>query len=76
MATRAYKRDDNKMTTTDERQLNRSEAYDKTVDHIRLRVPSGWKERMAAYVFDNGDKYKSVNDMLVKLIRQELGIED
>ena len=61
---------------TDGRQLDRSKEYDKTVEHVRLRVPAGWKDRMAAHVFENGDKYNSVNDMIVKLIRQELGIED
>ena len=51
-------------------------AYDRnSVDNIRLRVPKGWKEQMQKYV-QNNNNYNSVNDMICKLIRKEIGIED
>lgn len=51
-------------------------AYDRnSVDNIRLRVPKGWKEQMQKYVQYN-ENYNSVNDMICKLIRKEIGIED
>ena len=51
-------------------------AYDRnSVDNIRLRVPKGWKEQMQKY-FKNNNNYNSVNDMICKLIRKEIGIED
>lgn len=49
-----------------------SKEFDKTVDHVRLRVPGGWKEKMTAYA-KQSDKYNSVNDMIVKLIQAEMG---
>lgn len=64
-------------------QLEASERYDKTVDHIRLRLPKGWKERLQEYVNntvdENGDlKYSSkgrgsVNKMIQDLIMKETG---
>lgn len=51
-------------------------AYDRnSVDNIRLRVPKGWKEQLQKYV-QNNNNYNSVNDMICKLIRKEIGIED
>ena len=61
--------------------LNASEKYDKNnVDNIRLRVPKGWNDRMKQHVAeqkltDGTPKYNSVNDMLVQLIRKEIGID-
>ena len=46
-----------------------------SVDNIRLRVPKGWKEQLQKYV-QNNNNYNSVNDMICKLIRKEIGIED
>ena len=56
--------------------------YDKNnVDNIRLRVPKGWNDRMKQHVAeqkltDGTPKYNSVNDMLVQLIRKEIGIDE
>ena len=57
-------------------QLKASENYDRNnVDNVRVRVPKGWKEQMQEYVKAT-DKYSSVNDMICKLIKKEVGIED
>jgi len=56
--------------------IKASLIYDQNnVDNIRVRVPKGWKEQMQKYVQDS-DNYNSVNDMICKLIRKEIGIAD
>ena len=49
-----------------------SKNYDKNeVDQVRVRVPKGWNDKMKEYV-NGSDKYKSVNDMINKLIAAEI----
>lgn len=56
-------------------QIRASKKYDKeNVDNIRVRVPKGWKEQIQSYV-SGSNKYKSVNDMICTLIKNEIGIE-
>lgn len=55
--------------------IKASENYDKGKDHIRLRVPQGWKEQIQSYV-ESSDKYNSVNAMICDLIKNEVGIEE
>lgn len=45
------------------------------VESVRLRVPKGWSQLMKDYV-QSSDKYKSVNNMICSLIRNEIGISD
>ena len=57
-------------------QLNASEKYDSSVEHVRLRVPAGMKERMQKHV-DQLPQYEikgkhSINAWLVDLITREL----
>ena len=55
--------------------IKASRKYDKDVEHIRLRVPKGWKEQIKLYIADSG-KYNSVNSMICDLIKKEVGIDD
>ena len=57
-------------------QLRASEKYDKeNIDNIRVRVPKGWKEQIQKYVAITPE-YKSVNDLICKLLQKEVGIEE
>lgn len=64
------------VTTKDGRQYYQSvydysKKYDKSKDALRIRVPSGMREIIQRYVAETGN-YASVNDMVNKLIEDEL----